>query len=143
MKIRFICLSLAVFAVSCSSNDTNKKETRTVFKYNEMGGITSLDPAKASTFENIWGVNQLFNGLVEMSDSLSVEPSVAKAWTISPDGLTYTFNLRGDVFFHDNENFEGGKGRKVNAGDFVFSFNRLLDGKISNATTLLTYIDNK
>lgn len=143
MKTRFICLSLAVFAISCSSNDPNRKETRTVFKYNEMGGITSLDPAKASTFENIWGVNQLFNGLVEMSDSLSVEPSIAKTWEISPDGLTYTFNLRTDVFFHDNENFEGGKGRKVTAGDFVFSFNRLLDGKISNATTLLTYIDNR
>lgn len=143
MKNRFVYLALSILTVSCSNSEEKKKETRTVFKYNEMGALTSLDPAKASNFENGWGVNQLFNGLVEMSDELKVQPSIAKAWTISADGLTYTFNLRSDVFFHDNDYFEDGKGRKVTAADFVFSFNRLLDPKVSNATTLLTYIDNK
>lgn len=143
MKNPIIYLLFALFVISCSSTDEKKHDARTVFKYNEMGVITSLDPAKASSFENIWVVNQLFNGLVEMSDELCVEPSIAKSWEISPDGLTYKFKLRDDVFFHDNKNFKDGKGRKVTANDFVFSFNRLLDPKISNATTLLTNIDNK
>lgn len=142
MKYRLIYIFLAVFVVSCSTDENTKHDARTVFKYNEMGAVTSLDPAKASSFENIWVVNQLFNGLVEMSDSLSIKPSIAKSWTISEDGLTYTFNLHDNVFFHDNEYFPNGKGRKVSASDFVYSFNRLLDAKISNATTLLTYIDN-
>ncbi|MCW3083711.1 MAG: ABC-type dipeptide transport system, periplasmic component [Bacteroidetes bacterium] len=143
MKNRFIYLSLAVFVFSCSSPGDKKRDARTVFKYNEMGGISSLDPAKSSTFENIWGVNQLFNGLVEMSDKLLIEPSIASSWKISPDGLNYTFHLHSNVFFHDNDAFPDGKGRKVTATDFVYSFNRLLDAKTSNATTLLTNIDNK
>src|SRR5476651_2341233 len=101
----FLLLSLIA---SCSSNE-EKKETRTVFKYNEMGSVTSLDPAAASSFENIAIVNQLFNGLVQMNDSLRIEPSIAKAWSISTVELTYTFKLRGDVFFHNNQCFANGK----------------------------------
>ena len=132
---------MALFAVSCSSGDEKKKGTRTVFKYNEMAGISSLDPAAARSFENIWVVNQLYNGLVQMDDSLLVEPSLAKSWNISKDGLTYTFNLHNDVFFHDNESFAEGKGRKVLARDFVYSFNRLLDATVSSATSLLSNVD--
>ncbi len=143
MKNRLFYLLLAVFIFSCTSPGDKKRDTRTVFKYNEMGGISSLDPAKSSTFENSWGVNQLFNGLVEMNDKLLIEPSIARTWEISPDGLNYTFHLHSNVFFHDNDAFPDGKGRKVTATDFVYSFNRLLDPKTSNATTLLTNIDNK
>ncbi len=127
---------------SCSSNE-EKKETRTVFKYNEMGSVTSLDPAAAVNFENIALVNQLYNGLVQMNDSLRIEPCIAKSWTISSDEMTYTFHLRNDVFFHDNNCFANGKGRKVTADDFVFSFSRLLDAKVSSATSLLTYVNNE
>ncbi len=127
---------------NCGGND-KKNDPRTVFNYNEMGGISSLDPAASSNFENIWAVNQLFNGLVQMSDSLKVLPSIAKDWSISDDGLTYTFNLRNDVYFHDNDLFEGGKGRKVTAKDFVYSFNRLYDSKVSSAVTLLYNIDKE
>ncbi|MGZ6540102.1 MAG: ABC transporter substrate-binding protein, partial [Bacteroidia bacterium] len=140
---KILYFSLAVFVVSCSSNDEKKTDTRTVFKYNDMAGVTSLDPAAASSFENILAVNQLYNGLVEMSDMLCIQPSIAKSWKISADGLTYTFHLRSDVYFHDNEYFENGKGRKVTAKDFVYSFNRLEDPKVSSATTLLTYVDMK
>lgn len=143
MKNRIINIFFACFILSCSPSDKSKHETRTVFKYNEMGAVTSLDPAKASSFENGWVVNQLFNGLVEMSDKLAVEPSIASSWQISPDGLTYTFHLKNNVFFHENEYFPDGKGRKVTAADFVYSFNRLMDAKVSNATTLLTSVDTK
>ncbi|MDO9185177.1 MAG: ABC transporter substrate-binding protein [Bacteroidia bacterium] len=141
MKKQLVYLLMALFAVSCSSGDEKKKGTRTVFKYNEMAGISSLDPAAARSFENIWVVNQLYNGLVQMDDSLLVEPSLAKSWNISKDGLTYTFNLHNDVFFHDNESFADGKGRKVLARDFVYSFNRLLDATVSSATSLLSNVD--
>lgn len=126
--------------ISCKSNE-KKENDKSIFKYNEKSGITSLDPAAARSFENIWAVNQLFNGLVQMSDSLSVKPCIAKSWEISKDGLIYTFQLRSDVYFHDNELFEGGKGRRVIADDFVHSFFRLFDARVSSATTLLTNID--
>lgn len=141
--LKYILILFAFLTLSNCVSDDKKKDPRTVFNYNEMGGISSLDPAASSNFENIWAVNQLFNGLVQMSDSLKVLPSIAKDWSISDDGLTYTFNLRSDVYFHDNDLFEGGKGRKVTAKDFVYSFNRLYDSKVSSAVTLLYNIDKE
>lgn len=106
-----------------------------------MAGVSSLDPAASSNFENIWAVNQLFNGLVQTDNDLNVIPCIARKFKISNDGLKYTFYLRNDVFFHDNPAFEKGKGRKVVAKDFVFSFNRLFDASVSSALSLLNNID--
>ena len=142
MKKPLLYLSLFVFAVSCSS-DVKKTDTRTVFKYNDMAGVSSLDPASAYNFENILAVNQLYNGLVEMDDALKIHPSIAKSWEILNDGMTYVFHLHTDVTFHDNEYFENGEGRKVVAKDFVYSFTRLQDPKVSKATTLLTYVNDR
>lgn len=128
------------FFISCS-DDKQEKDTRTVFNYNEMAGITSLDPATSNNTEDIWPVNQLFNGLVQMNDSLNVIPCIAKKWFIDNEGLSYTFVLRDDVYFHDNECFTDKVGRKVTAKDFVYSFNRLYDASTSSAMSLLTNID--
>ncbi len=128
---------------TCDDSKQDESDNRTVFNYNEMAGISGLDPASANNTENIWGVNQLYNGLVQLSDSFQVIPSIAKKWWISDDGLAYTFILRNDVYFHDNHFFEGGKGRKVTAKDFVYiSFNRLYDSRVSfSAVSLLYNID--
>lgn len=100
---------------------------KTVFRYNEAANISSLDPAFAKDLANIWACNQLFSGLVRLDENLMVEPAIAKSWTISEDGLVYTFTLREDVHFHDDIAFKNGKGRKVIASDFEFSFNRIVD----------------
>ncbi|RSK47778.1 ABC transporter substrate-binding protein [Hymenobacter rigui] len=103
-------------------------DARRVFRYNQPESLTSLDPAFARNQANTWAVTQLYNGLVELDDSLKPGPSVARRYDISPDGRRYTFTLRPDVRFHDSEVFPGGKGRRVTAHDFVYSFRRLLDG---------------
>ena len=126
--------------VACTS-DKEGSDNRTVFNYNEMNGVTSLDPAAANSSENIWPVNLLFNGLVQMDDQLQVSPSIAKRYWISEDGLDYTFVLRKDVRFHANACFEEGQPRTVTAADFEYSFNRLFDSKVSSATSLLEVID--
>ncbi len=134
----FIFLLVGVLTTTCNSSKTGQ-DNRTVFNYNEMAGVSSLDPVMASNTENIWPVNQLFNGLVQMNDSLTVVPCIAKKWFISDDGLTYTFILRKDVHFHNNKCFDNEKGRTVTAKDFVYSFNRLYDPKVSGA---LSYVNN-
>src|ERR1700756_2837638 len=142
-KIISILVLTVLFLLSLFScgGDKSKNETRKVFRYNEMAGISSLDPAAARNFENIWPVNQIFNGLVQMNDVLQVEPSIAKSWKISEDGKSYTFTLRNDVYFHDDALFVNGKGRKVIAADFVYSFTRLFDAKVSSAMSLLEVVD--
>jgi oligopeptide transport system substrate-binding protein len=136
--ILFLLLMLSLF--SCG-NKKNEKSSKKIFHYNELAVVSSLDPAAARNTENIWAVNQLFNGLVQMDDKLAIESCIAKSWDISEDGKVYTFHLRNDVFFHDHEFFYTGKGRKVNAADFVYSFTRLFDPKVSSALSLLDGID--
>ena len=111
----------------------NQSEDRShfVFRYNEYGNITSLDPAFSRNLPNIWATTHLYNGLVQLNEKLEVMPDIAKHWSISADGLVYDFKLREDVFFHHHQAFGEKKTRKVIASDFVFSFKRLLDPKLA------------
>lgn len=80
----------------------------------------------------MWPVHQLFNTLVEIDSKLSIQPSLAKSWTISEDKLTYTFYLRTDVYFHDDAAFPNHKGRLLNARDVVYSLQRIIDPKVAS-----------
>ena len=104
-----------------------KNADKNIFRYNEQTGIASLDPAFAKNQSIMWAVHQLYNTLVEVDSSLHIVPSLAKNWDISEDRLNYTFHLRNDVFFHDDNVFANGKGRRLTANDVVYSFNRIID----------------
>ncbi len=121
-----------MFVASCKRKESGFDETQ-VFRYNEHSNISSLDPAFAKKQADIWPMHQLFNGLVQLDDSLKVRPDIAKSWHISDDGKTYQFQLRNDVFFHKHEQFGVDSTRNVVAGDFEYSFNRLLDPKVASA----------
>lgn len=111
--------------IGCGSD--SERSNKKVFRYNESKGITSLDPAQARSMGNIWAVNQLFDGLVQLDEKLQVQPSIAKSWSISENGLSYTFILRDDVQFHGSDCMES---RVVVASDFVYSFSRVLDKSV-------------
>ncbi|MCL2657881.1 MAG: ABC transporter substrate-binding protein [Betaproteobacteria bacterium] len=57
--------------------------------------------------------------------SAELQPALAESWTISPDGLQYTFRLRRGVKFHTNEKFK--PTRNFNADDVLFTWNRQAD----------------
>jgi peptide/nickel transport system substrate-binding protein len=118
--ILFISLSL----ISCYSSE---KRSQNVFHYNEQTGIASLDPAFAKNQSIMWAVHQLYNTLVEVDSDLHIVPSLAKRWEISQDKNTYTFYLRNDVVFHDDNCFPGNKGRSMTARDVEYSFKRIVD----------------
>ena len=123
----FFLLFFIVFQ-SCSDKKTDSDQ-RSVFRLNESNGLSSLDPAFAKDLANLNVCNQLYNGLVQLDSNLQIQAAIAKDWFISPDGKTYTFLLRSDVFFHDSKSFSKNKGRRVVAEDFVFSFHRIVDDK--------------
>lgn len=108
---------------SCGHQERNKN----IFHYNEQSGIATLDPAFAKNQSIMWAVHQIYNTLIQTDDSLNLIPSLAKSWDISADNLTFTFHLRDDVFFQDNDAFPNGKGRKMTAEDVVYSFRRIID----------------
>lgn len=127
-----LILLIGLLIFSCS-NTAKKNKDHLVFRYNEHKNIGSLDPAFAKDNADIWATNQLFNGLVQMDDRLSTQPCIAKTWSTSKDALTYTFNLRKDVFFHKHKLFGNNMTRAVTAYDFEYSFNRILDPKTASS----------
>ncbi|HWZ35551.1 MAG TPA: ABC transporter substrate-binding protein [Mucilaginibacter sp.] len=122
---------LCAILTSCSSSDKNQHQT--VFNLNLDEGLTSLDPAFCRNHNTIWMDNQIYNGLVQIDDSLKTSPCIAKRWDISADSKVYTFHLRNDVTFQDDPHFKNGAGRKVVAADFVYSFSRLIDPKVASS----------
>jgi ABC-type transport system substrate-binding protein len=148
--------SLGLLA-ACSGAGPSAADERRVFRYNQPEALTSLDPAFARNQANSWAVAQLYNGLLELDSTLQPAPALARRYSISPDGLTYTFWLRKNVYFHagdevfpvsasqiraqqEQEAKEHGRPiqeelesdivantRPVTAADFVYSFKRLLD----------------
>ena len=125
-------LIIILFGILLSSCEKDSDIENNIFKYNEYSNISSLDPAFSSTLRNIWPVNQIFNGLVQLDKNLEIKGDIASSWTISEDKRTYTFKIRQDVYFHNSELFGKNLTRKVKAKDFEYSFNRLIDNKIAS-----------
>jgi peptide/nickel transport system substrate-binding protein len=93
----------------------------------------TLDPARISDIYGRSVAQQIFDGLVEFDQTLTIAPALAQYWTASRDGLTWTFTLRKGVRFHH--------GREVTADDVVFSLGRLIDPKVtSTAADLFAHI---
>jgi len=68
----------------------------------------------------------IYNKLVEFErGGTSITPGLAESWSVSDDGLVYTFNLRRGVKFHTTKNFK--PSRDFNADDVVFSFHRQMN----------------
>jgi len=132
LKLAHLLFVILLFGISACKSPFEDASHLSVFRYNEDGNITSLDPVYARNQSNIWATSQLYNGLVQLDNDLQVIPGIAKNWEVSNNGLIYTFHLRSDVFFHDHEIFAAGKGRRVTAHDFVFSFSRLIDSSLNS-----------
>lgn len=130
--IRYLSIGCLFFLFLSCTKQSKRDRDHLVFRYNEHKNTTSLDPAFARNPENIWPINQLFNSLLQMDSSLVAKPDIAKSWVIGNDGLTYTFSLRNDVYFHKSPLFGKDSTRKVVATDFVYSFNRLKDPKVAS-----------
>nr|WP_209767585.1 ABC transporter substrate-binding protein [Azospirillum rugosum] len=87
------------------------------------GNPESFNPQVTTTGTSMNAALPLFNNLVEfVRGSTNLKPGLAESWTISPDGLTYVFTLRRDVWFHANADFQ--PTRPFNADDVLFSINR-------------------
>lgn len=128
----YLSISCIILLATSCENNSNTNNNHLVFKYNEHKNIGSLDPAFSKDISDIWATNQLFNGLVQMDEKLNIQPCIAKSWTISEDALTYSFSLRPDVFFHKHRLFGKDSTRTVNAKDFEYSLNRLIDKKVAS-----------
>jgi len=134
--LSFVFVAAALFLAGCNgsspSSSAPKREAKGgvkyggVFRYNENEYFKSLYPLGITEVGGHRITNQIYEGLVRFEPkNLTVEPLLAKSWTVDESATVYTFNLRTDVYYHDDACFADGKGRKVVAEDFAYVFNRL------------------
>lgn len=94
-----------------------------------------FDPGLVSAFPEYNTNYAVYDGLVRVDASLSPQPQLATSWEATNEGLTWTFNLREGVTFHDGSSFS--------AEDAAYSINRLLDEELgSPLRSALAIIDN-
>lgn len=108
-----ICFSVLLIALSSLG-----LQAATINIHNG-GDPSSLDPHKLSGDWENRIAGDIFEGLVTEDRSAEPIPGQATDWTVSEDGLVYTFTLRDDIVWTDGE--------PVTASDFVFAFQRLMN----------------
>jgi len=84
-----------------------------------------FDPHLTSAYASFQVLENVYDTLVQPGDDLTMEPALATEWTVSDDGLTWTFTLREGVTFHN--------GRELTADDVVYSFERIRDADVGSA----------
>jgi len=88
--------------------------------------IDVTDPLSISADSEIALANAVYDYLVDVDANNELQPRLATDWTVSEDGLTYTFNLAEGVTFHD--------GSALRPEDVVYTFDRLRDPDVAGAT---------
>lgn len=131
-------LSLCLLLNSCAKKNEGVHSLRDVkggkkyggtMRMNETGDLRSVDPPQINDVTSRHVGENIYDQLLEFDNDLNLIPCLAKSYEISPDGITYTFHLRTDVVFNEDDCFPGGKGRKFSSKDVVYSFARALDPK--------------
>lgn len=95
-----------------------------ILHLSEPSDLRSLDPAIAYDNASVPLCKMLFRGLLDYDESVNLVPDQASDWNISVDGKTYTFHLRPGVRFAN--------GRLVEANDYIYSFERILNPKVAS-----------
>ncbi|PZG24227.1 ABC transporter substrate-binding protein [Micromonospora craterilacus] len=94
------------------------------------GEPDQLDPHKTSAYYSFQVLENVYDTLVEPDANLEMKPSLATEWTTSDDQLTWTFTLREGVKFSD--------GSPLTSADVVYSYTRIIDGKLNTAYKFAT-----
>ena len=110
-------LTGAAYAATVAAGDTLAADQ--TFTYTSIDEVTSLDPQIVEDVEGSNIVRDLFEGLLNQDADGNLVPGVATSYDVSDDKLTYTFHLRDNAKWSD--------GKPVTAGDFVYSWRRLVD----------------
>ena len=128
---RYISIILLIaWALSLQASST--EETLYLGNSGEPG---TLDPHRYNLRLEETLLNDLFMGLTTFSAQGQIVPGAATSWTVSEDGLTWTFNLRKDLRWSD--------GTPLTADDFVYSLRRLMNPQTAASLAYFMYmLDN-
>jgi peptide/nickel transport system substrate-binding protein len=96
-------VAIVVFALASGAAAAPPKDAMVIGLLAEP---VTMDPPQITDLNSARVTKRMFEGLVGQElGSYKLVPGLAKSWEISRDGLTYTFNLRENVKFHDGTPF--------------------------------------
>ncbi len=140
----FILLLLQLF-ISCTKNHKNHKDEVKTLHLMSYAEIKGFDPIQCDDLPSADEISKIYEGLYEyhwLKTPQELVPNLALALPVfSNNNLTMTIKLRQKVFFQNDKAFPNGKGRELNAHDFIYSMKRLADSK--NASGLWSLVDGK
>ncbi|HRP98899.1 MAG TPA: ABC transporter substrate-binding protein [Terrimesophilobacter sp.] len=130
-------LAVIIPLAACTPTATDDSTSRIVFGIegaNLSDGHMDIHSTQLDVGSLV--LRNTFDSLVYQRDDGSFAPWLATAWTVSPDGLDYTFTLRDDVTFHDGEPF--------NADAVKANFDHVVDPDTASAqaASLIGYADD-
>jgi len=100
-------LVAAVLTVSACTSGANQKDGEVTFTFGAVSDPVALDPALVLDQESNRVTSQIFEGLVTMKPGTTdVIPQLATSWEPSADAMTWNFELRDGVTFHDGTAFD-------------------------------------
>lgn len=133
--IIFLSLLLSVGIIGCSTNTTateegseqDNSESNRIDSGAQLGGLNvgmtaqppTLDTHMSTAIASTYVMRQVFESLLTVNSQYEVVPDLAESVEESKDGLTYTFKLRENVYFHN--------GKELTSEDVVASLNRWKD----------------
>lgn len=121
-------------AVSCYKTSA-KKDQGDILTIGYYGMPEKIDPFQTSS--GIAGnlIDIIYDSLIDLTPNGKLKPRLAKSWHISPDGLTWTFNLHKGITFHDGQElttehvkFTFDKIRKKNGKSAYHNWVRYIEG---------------
>lgn len=103
---------------AAADQDDDGDETRDTMVLNVVQRFGTVDPAKGTDYTQVMAMVNFYDPLVFPDSEGVTQPHVASDWSVSDDGLRYTFQLRDDVTFHS--------GNELTAEDVQYSVERFL-----------------
>jgi ABC-type transport system substrate-binding protein len=116
-----LVLALPALADGYQPDPNAKSGGNIVITYKD--DVATLDPAIGYDWQNWSMIKSIFDGLMDYDPgTTNLRPGLAESYSVSDDGMVFTFKLRAGVKFHN--------GREMNADDVKYSFDR-----VTNPTT--------
>ena len=133
-KLLLAALTLASLLLSACTKKESANEK--VLKIGVPQKVKGMDPIFANDRYSSNEVARIYEGLLEyhyLKRPYTLKPNLAESLpAVSEDGFTYTFKIKKGVLFQNDKAFKDGKGRELEAKDFVFSIKRLADPKLQS-----------
>ena len=89
-----------------------------------VGTPRFINPILATSLADQDLTSLVYSGLMRKDSSSKLIPDLAVSYEVSKDGLSYTFTLRDNIYFHD--------GKRVTVDDVIFTINALRDPVVTN-----------